>query len=66
MAGNLLVDRLAFPSPIDAYATRLLAQPPFHPSPQTVELSEVRDLCSMMGHGDKKEGVQCTKRAREP
>jgi hypothetical protein len=31
-----------------------------------VELSAIRDLCSMMGHGDNKEGVQCTKRAREP
>ena len=28
--------------------------------------SDVRNLCSMMGRSDNKEGVQCTTRAREP
>src|SRR5215203_986220 len=30
------------------------------------EFSEVRDLCSMMGRSDNKEGVHCTTCAREP
>src|SRR5215211_8723850 len=61
-AGNSLVDYLVFLSPIDthllAYWRKLL-----HPSPQTVEVSKVRDLCSMVGRKDRKEDSS-TQRAR--
>ena len=39
---------------------------PLFPGCVDVEFSEARDLCSMMGRSDNKEGVHCTTCAREP